>query len=135
MREPEVEYLYHFTCDHGAQGIRERGMVLPVAMVVQDASALDQVPATMRWATNYSWWTNISEPEYNWLGLQSVHLFCDRMANCFRAKVAPGYAQWWPVVLRELRLDYARMLSLTPGARPATWWVCRGPVHVEEVLR
>lgn len=109
--------LYHYTCDHGHDGITHDGFVKPHMQVVLGGLEL-------------TWFTDLDVPDRNALGLTSTILTCDRIKYRFEADVAAGL-RWWPQAVRDLDLHrYRRSLELAPGAAPMHWYVSLGTVPV-----
>ena len=109
--------LYHYSCDHGARGIRAdgglRGNVHPL---------LTEVGRII-------WLTDMDVPDRLALGLTSNLIRCDRTAHRFT--VQTELARHWPSAARELCGPAARReLDMSYGARPMHWWV----VVTEDVL-
>lgn len=134
MRDRVPERLFHFTCEHGAEGIRAGGEVLPLrAVVPEDRLAL--LGRGEAWRLAISWWTDLEVPSREQCGLTSQLLgleACDRLEVRFEALDLADMV-WWPAAVRGLGLPRsARALSFTPGAAPANWWICPSPVEVVE---
>ena len=130
MKRREPTALYHYSCHHGAQGIGEKGIVLPAAIHAPDAA--ERMPEHLRWVMEYAWFTDLAEPAPRALGLTRMTIDCDRLAHRFVVK--PDEMEkctWWPEEMRALNLAAARTISMTPGAMPAHWWVSKGPIRAE----
>lgn len=92
--------LYHYTCDHGAEGIERDGQIVPNKH------------------TGVAWFTDLPTPDVAKLGLTSHMLKCDRTAHRFRVTKLFGiyaFAEVW------------RGDEMLPGD-PFHWWVAFTPV-------
>lgn len=107
--------LYHFTCGHGAQYIQEDGEIRPHLHPYLGESL--------------AWFTPIARPKPREIGLQRNRLQCDRMAHRF--EVETDEATHWMEVRQEFGEWEVRQLELSPGARPAFWYVTRVPVPIK----
>jgi hypothetical protein len=99
--------LYHYTCDHGADGIRRDGLIRPHPSLALDVELV--------------WLTDLDAPYREALGLTSHLLSCDRTAHRF--EVATEGALWWPRYARTLPPGTRCALESSYGAMPAHWWV------------
>lgn len=108
--------LYHYTCDHGADGIRREGVLRP--------HLHPWLPDPLVWLTD------LDTPMRDGLRLTSRILSCDRTAHRFATADCPSVV-WWPRFARTLPSRAVReALESEPGALPAHWWVSREPVPV-----
>lgn len=135
MSERKPQRLFHWTCDHGEPGIRESGTLLPLTLLNPRAEEI--IGPEEAWRAGLIWLTDLEHlPDRESLGLTMFHIFCDRTAHRFEVDPsALGRARWWPSWCSEkIRGEQipasARDLSLTDGARPAHWFVARGPLPV-----
>lgn len=99
--------MYHYTCDHGYEGILRDGEVRPNPH------------------TKVSWFTDLPTPDVSALGLTSHILDCDRTTHRFRAThlgALVSFAEVW------------RGPDVLPG-EPDHWWVAftNVPVVLDEV--
>lgn len=108
--------IWHYTCDHGAPGIRRDGIVKPNAHPM-----LGGLPI--------SWWTDLGPEHRHDIGLTSDMLTCDRMAHRFQVK-DPAALDWWPHLARHLRVPRHLRDQFEGGRLPAHWWVSLKPVEV-----
>jgi hypothetical protein len=108
--------IWHYTCDHGAPGIRRDGRVKPNAHLLLAGLAL-------------SWWTDLGREHRHEVGLTSDVLRCDRMAHRFQVK-DPAALEWWPRAARRLCVPRAVRDDLEVTRLPAHWWVAFEPVVV-----
>jgi hypothetical protein len=117
--------FYHYTCEHGYNGITTEGnwLLRPTLSLVLG------VPLV--------WLTDLAIPDRWGLGLSSVILNCDR--TTWRFEVWDGFeaAEKWPAWAHRhrLSLDLRDRLEGEPGARPLRWWVAEQPVPVVSVER
>lgn len=132
MRPPEPQRLYHFTCDHGEAGIRQTGSLLPLNLQVAPERLRPLEEQGLGFLSGLVWLTSEPDPPNLALGLTSFHIVCDRMQHRFSVSDPGQIARclWWPPLIRDFG-PVARELSLNPGAKPGSWWVCRGPVRVD----
>ena len=70
--------LWHFTCDHGRQGIGRAGLVKPNRAAVPPLA----------------WFTDLPNPQREHLGLTSLILSCDRMAHRYRVLGSGDVIPW-----------------------------------------
>ena len=120
--------LYHFTCQHGAEGIRDDGVVIPVAHLRRREPGLPEV--LVPWA-EFVWFTDLDLPLRDCLGLTSYMLRCDRTEHRFRALSGSELVPWMTV-----RKRYPWRVALeVPGTRPVHWYVSTEPVPVVEAPR
>lgn len=126
--------LYHYTCRHSLDGIRETGLVYP-AVKMRVAKDLPRplerkfnMVGQLVWLTDLASITGLNR---NMIGLTMGTLVkCDRTEHRFEVigEDVPIF-QWaelrvrWPV-------DIVTDLETLPGARPEHWFVSRGPVPV-----
>lgn len=108
--------IWHYTCDHGAAGIRRDGVVKPNAQ-----PALGGLPV--------SWFTDLDSSRRFEVGLTSHIIRCDRMAHRFEVK-DPSVLDYWPMLARFLRVPRDVRDELEDGRLPAHWWVSLKPVEV-----
>lgn len=98
--------LYHYTCDHGHQGIRPTGIVLTGAY-------------------GYAWFTDLPFPRKAALGLTSHVIACDRTAHRYRA-IKPELLTPWA----EINDPTLKAVLEGPGTQPEHWFVSRELVRV-----
>lgn len=110
--------LWHYTCDHGHERIDASGSVIPGAF------------QTGRFDTPgvYAWFTDLSVPIRDGLGLTSQILTCDRTAHRYRVTDPTGIVPWSSV---RRSCEWAEELEAAEGARPRHWFVATGAVPVE----
>ena len=112
--------FYHYSCRHGAVGIRGTGWVRPNAHPMLCHELV--------------WLTDLAQPARNALGLTSHTISCDRTA--YRVTVQTDQAVWWPIWARRLDPAVRRGFDMAYGAMPAHWWVTTHqlrPVKVEKL--
>ena len=116
--------LYHFTCSHRVQQIRDEGMVVPGHHLIGD----DGLRTTaIPWA-GFAWFTDLAVPARLPLGLTSDLLICDRTEYRFRALAGSSLVPWMTV----RRSHPWRVFLESAGARPANWYVSPEAVAVVE---
>jgi hypothetical protein len=104
--------LYHWTCAHGARGIRATGLIKPAD-----------------WPLRLIWLTTERRPRAGLkqaLGLTSNLLSCDRMTALFRVDDTEKCLRWLDTAHADTK--YGQMLAEAPGADPSLWWVCSAPL-------
>lgn len=111
--------LYHYTCDHGRQRLGDTGEVLPGAMLADGA---------IYWTALFAWFTDMTKPDRDGLGLTSHLVRCDRTAHRYR--VTGGVVTEWCKVARALPREYREAIENAPGSRPRHWFVADEPVPV-----
>lgn len=111
---------WHYTCNHGFASLGDRGLVLPAVMINPDATA----PSGL-WA----WFTDLSVPIRDALGLTQHLVKCDRTAHRYRV-VDAGDLQPWRDVRRQINPVFRGDLESAPGARPRHWYVAELGVPV-----
>lgn len=109
--------LWHYTCDHGAVGIRWEGVIRPGLHLLL--------------GVRIAWFTDLERADRVAVGLTSDTLACDRMAHRFA--VPGGAVEWWPRAARRLRVPSAVRSELETGRLPAHWWVSFSPVEIVEI--
>ncbi len=110
--------LYHYTCDHGREGLGDTGHV--------------RVNPESIWG--YAWFTDLEVPYREGLGLTSGILTCDRTAHRFRVTCADDIRPWVEVRREWLKqpLGWGVLLYLEScDAMPMHWWVSTTEVPVE----
>jgi hypothetical protein len=116
--------LYHFTCEHRVQHIRNDGIVVPGHHQKRD----DGLPqAAIPWAA-FAWFTDLPVPSREPLGLTMDLLRCDRTEFRFRA-ITEGSLMPWLTVRRSY--PWRHFLE-SPGTRPGNWFVSTESVPVIE---
>lgn len=108
--------MWHYTCDHSADGIRRDGTVKP-----HPQPALAGVPL--------SWWTDLERGHRFEVGLTSQILGCDRMRHRFEIK-DPSALTPWSIAARLLKVPREVRDDLEDGRLPAHWWVAFTDVEV-----
>lgn len=114
--------FYHYTCDHGHDGLTADPYVRPGATLTKRA-----VP----WTASVAWFTDLEMPLKAALGLTSIITKCDRTEFCYEV-TDPSTLVRWPVFARTLPRGYREMIERADGARPAHWWISHEPVPVKE---
>ena len=109
--------FYHYSCRHGAVGIRGTGWVRPNSHPLLCHELV--------------WLTDMAQPAMNALGLTSHTIDCDRTA--YRVTVQTDNAVWWPIWARRLDLETRRKFDTAYGAMPARWWVHQGQLRAVKV--
>lgn len=125
--------MFHFTCDHGAKDIlgMEVPAVIPAGMTRPDLFSRGRFRVLFG---QVSWFTDLSEPFGNALGLRKVDLLCDRTEN--RLTVLPEderlLTPWWR--FRRAHPGWRELgaaLEKAPGVMPMHWYVAVEPVRVQ----
>jgi hypothetical protein len=105
--------LWHFTCDHGYQGIGRRGTLVP------HESPLTGDLGPVVWLTDSPW------PDRDATGLTSRFLRCDRMQYRYRITDA-SKAMPWGAVRGGVPASVVR--DLERYGDPDSWWVSSYPL-------
>lgn len=124
MTGEPIPPLWHYTCDHGRDGIGDTGFLLPGATVK---------PEALGWPARLSWMTDITYPNTFALGLANLSglVKCDRVKHRYRITDTAD-VMWWPRAVRSLGLQRVRSdLESVPGCLPAHWYVATAAVPVE----
>jgi hypothetical protein len=107
--------LWHFTCEHGYEGLGERGML-----------GLNPHPLLPQLG-QLAWLTDDPAPARDAVGLTSSLLSCDRMTYRYRVDVTSRCIPWSSV--RHL-VSLGVLLDLESFGAPETWWISRHPIPV-----
>jgi hypothetical protein len=108
-----VVTLYHYTCGHSAADIDAAGKVLPGFVLTERATY---------WPSRFAWFTDMSTPERDALGLTMHSIICDRTEHRYRV-TDPTEVMPWHVVARSVPRDQREALESASGARPMHWFV------------
>lgn len=116
---PKPKTYYHFTCEHGAHGIQQSGVLRPNVHPLLGA--------------NLVWLTDLAEADRWGLGLTSNWLSCDR--TLFRVSVQPSPdIVRWPSWALWRKVPRALIDLLAENTRPEHWWVAGKPLKVSSIL-
>ena len=116
--------FYHFTCDHGAEGIRRDGELRPQSPWPVFAMG---VATRLEHARPVVWLTDDPAPDRAAVGLTSVTLNCDRMAHRFEVDARVWrWADW--AAVRGANPEYLMVLGW--GREPWRWFVSEKPLPV-----
>lgn len=107
--------LWHFTCDHGHNGIGARGELRPYQHPM-----IPHLPPMV-------WLTSAARPARTDVGLTSTMLSCDRLAHRYEVTDITT-AEPWSVVRQ--RVPAQIVATLEQHGRPGTWFVSFAPVPV-----
>ena len=102
--------LYHYTCSHGAAGIKQLGAVYPNWHPWLD------VPL--------AWFTNSPTPDPIALGLTSDTLDCDRTQYRFRALEVGSLVPWLGSTV-QAAAPLQVQVGLQSLGQPSLWWISR----------
>lgn len=105
--------LYHYTCAHRAQKIRETGRI-------------DPNPA----GYGFAWFTDLEHPTATALGLTRETLDCDRTETRF--EIPADKAVRWGKVRNHVPRHWRDALELAPGAEPRHWYVATEPIPITD---
>lgn len=109
--------LFHYTCrDHGFAGIGTSGFVIPPALRHPD-----------RDVDPLAWFTDLTRPNRDALGLTMHTTTCDRTTYRYRVTDTAQISRWTDVRRSH---PLAALLEGVPGARPAHWFVAVDSVPV-----
>jgi hypothetical protein len=112
-----VNVLYHYTCSHHADAIRESGLIYPgVRLHGRDVGG-----------ARFAWFTDLAPPvPREAVGLTSVTLACDRTECAFMVhRQSPGIERW--IDVRRSHRDLWD-LELADGVTPMHWFVSQTAV-------
>jgi hypothetical protein len=116
-----TQQLWHYTCEHAADKIGERGVLLPGAELNKD------LPEWLWWA-NYVWLTDLPAANRGALGLTSYAIECDRTEYRYRVLDARHVRSW--ISIRRTLSHPEDVEDATLDGRPAHWYVSTHPVPV-----
>lgn len=108
--------LYHFTCDHGYEGIQKTGV-----LVTHPNGLLSALGPLL-------WLTDDAEPTRDSVGLTSTYLDCDRLAH--RYIVHTRAAVPWVEVRARANPEIVAILERFSA--PEHWWVARRMLTASE---
>lgn len=108
--------LYHFTCDHGRDGIAQTGILLP------------RIHPFMPHLGPLLWLTDVAVPTPEAVGLTSRSLTCDRLS--YRYCVRTSAALPWSQIRARANADV--VATLESYGHPEHWWVARRPLTASE---
>lgn len=123
--QPET-VLYHYTCQHGRDGLGEDGRLLTLA---QQNPGVGMPPAIQE-LSQLIWLTDLETPNRAALGLTSRLLRCDRIQYRYRV-TDPSVARPWVDMRRSATPALVAELESAFGALPMHWWVATAPVRVQ----
>jgi hypothetical protein len=111
--------LYHFTCQHMADEIEEKGILVPAAQTFVNVSLV--------------WLTDMDKFDRDALGLTGHLLDCDRGDVMYRVtdyikKPVPWIGSIW-----HSQADPFVQAHLHRGRDPRRWWVTDKVIRVERV--
>lgn len=118
--------LYHYTCEHGRDGLGDEGTLLPLAQ--QKPARAEGMPPALQEVSQLIWLTDLEFPLRLALGLTSAFLRCDRIQ--YRYRVLEGEAVPWAQAREGLDAQLAAGLESGYGVKPEHWWVATAPVTV-----
>lgn len=105
--------LYHFTCDHGAEGIQRDGLVRPFANP---------------WLGQVAWFTDLEEPTADDIGLTSTFLSCDRLTHRFQVESTVPHR--WLGSVEQACTPFDLQRDLHRYGKPQHWWIAREAVPI-----
>lgn len=116
----DLPTLWHYTCDHGRQGLGPAGTLLALAQLEPERSL--QAPYDL---ARLVWLTDLDTCWPEALGLTSRSISCDRTLYRYRATDQAGVT-WWPRMRRQVDPYVRQALESAPGARPMHWYTALG---------
>jgi len=135
--------FYQYTCKHGHERITASGGVLRPVIELAGPRMLerfrDEDYPTLRFTSQLIWLTTI--PNVVWLNAGVAGLYMEESAKCLGIKPCDRTQYRWEVVdTRHQIVPWVRLrerwpirivaeIEDSPGARPKTWWVARGPLQ------
>lgn len=109
--------LFHFTCNHGYEGISKTNILLP------------NIHPMMRGLGPLLWLTDLAEPpSKESVGLTNSWTTCDCLA--YRYIVQCKAAIHWSLVRQRAPKDIVE--TLESYGQPEHWWIVRRPVLASE---
>ena len=113
----KVLTLYHFTCEHGYNGISKTGVLLP------------NIHPFMPHLGPLTWLTDLAEPpSKESVGLTAQWTTCDRLAYRYIVHCKAAI-HWFEVRTRAPKEVVATLESY---GQPEHWWVIRRPLTPSE---
>lgn len=107
--------FYHYTCDHGRQGLGDIGVAVPAWHLTRDR---------WFWTAEFLWLTDLPEPDAEMLGLTQRRLRCDRTAHRYVVARSGAVVPW-------LDVNHPNAWELAEaGGDPARWFVSTVPLAV-----
>lgn len=121
--------LFHYTCQHGRDGIGNQGVAVPSSYLPEVRAKLAGTADDLRKFMGLVWFTDLAAPDRDALGLTMHSITCDRTQYRYIHFGTAGLVQW--VHVRKAFSERVRAsLEEAPGAMPMHWWVSTGPVPV-----
>lgn len=105
--------IWHYSCEHSAQGIARDGFLRPGA-------------------DGFVWMTDLHPPVREALGLTMLTIKCDRMAYQWQVADRTNVRRWM-LVRKSLPRAYVHGLESAPGARPGHWFISETNVPILRV--
>jgi hypothetical protein len=125
--------LYHYTCEHGREGIGDKGEVRSIREFDVAAFATLNRRGLGLWAL-LSWFTDLDTPVREVLGLTSESITCDRTQYRYRVTDTGECEPWVGSSVRKFigkqHGGFLERLELSGHALPMHWWVAIEPVPV-----
>ena len=118
--------LFHYTCGHGRKGLGDMGDVKPPYLTTDPKGVADPAKDPIVWWFQHRvWFTDLTTPNRDALGLTMNFTRCDRTKWRYRLTVEPDEAglQPWMDVRHHAARPIRDILENAPGARPRHWWV------------
>jgi hypothetical protein len=125
--------LWHYTCDHGHQGIGTEGQLLPPTtldpmLILKARAVMGHGPAVSLFLS-LVWLTDLEEPDREGLGLTMRLITCDRTRHRYRV-TEPHICKPYKGIRKLLPMTMRAELEQVPHARPDHWWIAFEPVAV-----
>lgn len=132
--------LYHYTCQHGHEGILRDGVIRSAVTQLDQAKrralrklGIAAVTSQVVWLTTLPHVVRLNINQVG-LGMYEIERLtgaaqCDRSAHRYEITEENVIIKSWAEQRRIWPIAVVQSLESLPGARPDTWWISRGPLH------
>jgi hypothetical protein len=132
--------LYHYTCEHGHDGIMRDGVIRPaidVATIEQRKllrrSGAAAMTAQVIWLTTNPHIVRLNINQVG-LGMSAIEALtgqkhCDRTVHRYEITEEDQPILPWALARQKWPVRVVAELESIAGAKPDTWWISRGPLH------
>lgn len=115
--------LWHYTCDHGRDGIGDFGVLRSTVDLSTKAAAVAKRDPRLRELLSWVWLTDLDTPMRDALGLTSYLSECDRTAHRYQVLDGRAGIVRWTEARRYFAGELRDELEGAPGAMPRHWFV------------